>query len=173
MTSFNQPEHDLKNQDLTKITKRLSKKLAQDNSVHQLTFGLRNSLKADRVVLYYFYRQWKGQVTFESLSNSRFSILGMTGADQCFNDQYAAMYLEGRVKATTDIAVEPMSECHREFLQSIEVKANLVVPVLTNQSLWGLLVAHHCQNIHPWSDQEILLMQQTARTLATSVSSLP
>jgi len=114
------------------------------------------------VLLYYFYRQWKGQVTFEALSDPKFSIFGSTGLDECFNGEYAALYLEGRVRA--------IAECHRDFLHSIQVRANLVVPVLIPQGLWGLLVAHHCQSACLWTGSDITAMQQVAKALVHAPS---
>ncbi len=150
---------------------RLSRKLSQDELVAQTTAELRRALRVDRVALYYFYQQWKGQVTFESLSDGTLSIIGMTGADECFNQDYAQMYLEGRIRAIPDIENEEIHDCHREFLQSIQVKANLVVPVRPDPSkLWGLLAAHHCQGPRPWTDDDIATMKAGAETLATSPS---
>ena len=160
----------MSNQDLNSILTRLSSKLSRDELVEETIFNLRRMLQVDRVVLYYFYRQWKGQVTFESLSSPDFSILGETGADECFNQQYAQMYLAGRVKATPDIETEAINECHREFLRSIKVRANLIVPILNKEKLWGLLVAHHCQNTRNWSQADIEAMQKGAKTLATAPS---
>ena len=94
--------------------------------------------------------------------------MGSTGEDGCFNDEYAALYLAGRSRAIADIAVEPIHDCHREFLQGLQVQANLVVPVLVPKGLWGLLVAHDCRSIHPWSEEEMTLMQKAAKTLAES-----
>ncbi|HEY9748111.1 MAG TPA: GAF domain-containing protein, partial [Allocoleopsis sp.] len=90
------------------------------------------------------------------------------GADDCFNDEYAGLYLDGRVRAIADIETEPIQECHRDFLRSLQVRANLVVPVLTSKGLWGLLIAHHCQATHEWSAEEIKRMQQSATRLATA-----
>jgi GAF domain-containing protein len=153
---------------LSRIAKRLAQSLERDALVQKTTDELRQMLQADRVVLYYFYQRWRGQVTFESLSTEHLSILGSTGADDCFNDEYAALYLEGRVRAIADIETEPIQACHRDFLRSLSVRANLVVPVLTNKGLWGLLIAHQCQVPHNWSTEEIKRMQQSATRLATA-----
>ncbi|MBD1835352.1 GAF domain-containing protein [Cyanobacteria bacterium FACHB-472] len=149
---------------------RLAKTMERDALIQKTTDELRGFLQVDRVVLYYFYRQWKGQVTFESLNSDEFSIFGTTGADDCFNDNYAEMYLEGRVRAIADIELEPIHPCHRDFLRSIQVRANLVVPILNPSRLWGLLVAHHCQHPRPWLPSDIETMQKAAATLATSSS---
>jgi len=153
---------------LERLSQRLSSKLSQDSLVIQVTNHLREVLNVDRVALYYFYRRWKGQVTFESLSDESLSIIGTTGADDCFNQGYAQMYEEGRVQVTPDISRANIQDCHREFLEEIQVKANLVVPVLTERGLWGLLAAHHCTAPRPWSDEDIETMRAGAQKLAQS-----
>jgi GAF domain-containing protein len=153
---------------LEKLLQRLTNSLAEDLLVQSVTDNIRNKLKVDRVVLYYFYRQWSGRVTFESLSSNKYSILGSTGPDDCFNGEYAALYQNGRVSAIADIETAPIADCHRDFLQEMGVRANLVVPVIPTSGLWGLLVAHHCQNSVDWSTSDITMMQAGANTLARS-----
>jgi GAF domain-containing protein len=153
---------------LQQILKRLSHNLAKDSLVQQITNKLKISLDVDRVLVYYFYRQWQGQVTFEVISSPQLSILGSTGPDECFNGDYAAMYQAGRVRAIADIETEDIADCHRDFLRKLQVRANLVVPVLAQQQLWGLLIAHHCQNPRNWSAYEIQMMQTSAAILERS-----
>jgi len=154
-------------QGLRRVLDRLVRTMQRDALIRQTTQELRESLQVDRVVLYYFYWQWHGQVTFEALSSEKYSILGSTGQDNCFTDEYAALYLAGRVKAIADTNLESLQPCHRDFLHSIQVRANLVVPILVPKGLWGLLVAHHCQAPRNWSPADIKLMQAAAETLAT------
>ncbi|MCC5613741.1 GAF domain-containing protein [Nostoc sp. CHAB 5836] len=165
-SEFNQ-SRDRTKQGLQKLLDRLVRSIEQNELVRQTTNQLRESLQVDRVVLYYFYGQWQGQVTFESLSSKEFSILGSTGPDDCFNNEYAALYLAGRIRAIADIELEPIESCHRDFLGSMQVRANLVVPILIPRGLWGLLAAHHCQGPHDWSPSDIEMMQTGAQTLAT------
>ncbi|WP_310428038.1 GAF domain-containing protein [Chamaesiphon sp. VAR_48_metabat_135_sub] len=151
---------------LQRIFDRLYRDLARDTLIQTTTEQLRKSLHADRVVLYYFYYKWSGKVTFESLSDDKFSILGTSGPDECFNGEYAKLYEDGRVRAIADIESEPIQPCHRDFLHQLEVKANLVVPILIDRGLWGLLVAHNCQSTYTWSSDEIMAMQTGAGNLA-------
>ena len=152
------------------IFQRLNQTMQRDQVVQSTADDLRHFLQADRVVLYYFYNQWEGQVTFESLSDRAFSIYGSTGPDQCFNDEYATLYLAGRVRAIADIETEPIEACHRDFLRHLNVRANLVAPILTSQGLWGLLAAHHCQKSKSWSEADIKRMQAGALALASASS---
>lgn len=150
---------------LSTIKNSLINQLKRDVLVQKNLHDIREIIQVDRVVLYYFYREWKGQVTAESLSDPNFSIFGSTGADDCFNDEYAFLYKAGRYRAIADIETEPINKCHRDFLRSIQVKANLVVPVLVQQRLWGLLAAHDCQKPHLWSDADIEAMKNNAALL--------
>lgn len=153
---------------LTAVFNRLTNTLARDALIQQTIHALREQLQVDRVLLYYLYPGCKGQVTFEALSDPQLSIYGSTGPDECFNGEYAALYLAGRVRAIADIETEPIADCHREFLRDLNVRANLVVPVLSDRGLWGLLIAHHCQAPHQWQAADIDTMRQSAATLATS-----
>ncbi|BAY26355.1 putative Sensor with GAF domain protein [Calothrix sp. NIES-2100] len=155
-------------QGLRRVLDRLVITMQRDALIRQTINQLRESLQVDRVALYYFYGCWQGQVTFESIVKSEYSILGSKGPDNCFNEEYATLYLAGRVRAIPDIELESIHDCHREFLRSLQVRANLVVPVLIPRGLWGLLVAHHCQAPRFWSPSDIEQMQTAAKSMATA-----
>lgn len=153
---------------LQKIVDSLTVRLKRDVLIEKSLYEIREGLQSDRAVLYYFYRQWQGQVTCEMLSEIELSILGSIGPDECFNSEYAALYEAGRVRAIADIEVEPIHPCHRDFLRSLKVRANLVVPILTKKGLWGLLVAHQCSGPRIWSQSDIEFIQQQAQNMAMS-----
>jgi GAF domain-containing protein len=167
---LNRPASLSEQQSLQRILGRISTTLERDDLVQRTTAQLLKSLNADRVVLYYFYRQWQGQVICESLRSDEFSILGETGADECFNDEYAALYEAGRYRAIADIETEPIHDCHRDFLKSIQVRANLAVPILNAKGLWGLLVTHYCKAPHQWTLAEIESVRVEAKNLAEAPS---
>ena len=155
---------------LNEVLNRITNKLQQDAVVTDSLSEIRTFLNVDRVVLYYFYSQWKGQVTFESITDEKFSIICSTGADDCFNLEYAELYLAGRIKAVDNIETAEISDCHRDFLRSLQVQSNLVAPVLSKGNLWGLLVAHHCQNVRPWLSTDIDYIRQYSISLGSSPS---
>ncbi|MDA0268796.1 MAG: GAF domain-containing protein [Cyanobacteria bacterium] len=153
---------------LERITQRLVQVLERDTQVQTTLHHLRDTFQVDRVVLYYFYRRWKGQVTAEALRAPSFAILGSTGADDCFTDEYAQQYLEGRIRAIADVTQADIHPCHLEFLRSIQVQANLVAPVLVKQQLWGLLAIHDCQGPRPWSEADIAQLTAASEALSAS-----
>lgn len=152
---------------LQNILGRLSYNLKRDVLVQDNLNDIRMTLDIDRAVLYYFYRQWTGRVTCESVKSSDLSIFGSTGPDNCFNGEYAHLYEMGRVKAVDDIETEPIQVCHRNFLRNLKVRANLVVPILVNDKLWGLLIAHHCSEPRHWLLSDIEFMKKKAKIMAT------
>ncbi len=72
------------------------------------------------------------------------------------------------MRAIGDIEVEPISDCHRDFLRGLGVRANLAVPILNSHRLWGLLIAHHCQNVRSRSESGIDKIKKAAATLANA-----
>lgn len=155
---------------LEEVFSRLSQNLSRDSLVQKTTDNLLKQLSCDRVVIYYFYAKWEGQVTFESLRDQSYSIFGSQGPDECFNQEYAGLYEANRVGLVNNVEDAAIADCHRDFLRSLEVKANLVVPILVKRGLWGLLIAHQCQKSHIWLESEIKLMQKSAEEIASSDS---
>ncbi len=153
---------------LRKFAHRLTRNMGRDILVQQTIDEARLLMNVDRIAIYYFYCEWEGQVIYQSLSYEELSIFGSKGAENCFNDHYAAMYLAGRIRDIPDIELAGLEECHLEFLRSINVKANLVVPILNPLKLWGLLIAHSCQKTRDWLNLDIEIMQKAAETLGNN-----
>ncbi|MBV5261225.1 GAF domain-containing protein [Synechococcus moorigangaii CMS01] len=153
---------------LNRVNERLNRTLTRNQLLQQTTDQIRCQLWVSRVVIYYFYREWKGQVIIESLSHSEFSILGSTGADDCFNGTYAQQYLKGKILQVADVETSHFDPCHLAFLRSVRVRADLVAPIVVHQRLWGLLAAHH-HDIRPWSAADVTFIQQQAQGLASDL----
>jgi two-component system NtrC family sensor kinase len=148
---------------------------------------VRQWLQCDRVIIYQFQDNWQGTVVVEDMTVPWPSILGDMGADKCFRGNYADLYQQGRVKAINDIFQAGLEPCHVDFLDSLQVKANLIVPIVTSQSednslstdinspvkfpgkLWGLLIAHECHDTRNWQRQEMELLSQLADQMAIAI----
>ena len=158
-------QKDLLNQISTQIRKSLKPDVIQQTTVHEI----RQLLNADRVVIYRFEEDWYGQVIVESVVPPWCSTLGDLGADNCFAEKYAEYYFNGRVRVINDVQAECLDPCHRDFLQQLDVKANLIVPILVQDSLWGLLIAHHCAEPRQWQQAEIELLQSLAGQFGVAI----
>jgi GAF domain-containing protein len=54
-------------------------------------------------------------------------------------------------------------------LVQFQVRANLVIPLLCGNNLWGLLCIHQCAHTRQWQEHEINLIQEIANQLAIAI----
>jgi diguanylate cyclase (GGDEF)-like protein/PAS domain S-box-containing protein len=96
--------------------------------------------------------------------------LGKTIKDACFEDTALSGYQQGQTKAIDDIYHANLNPCHIEFLEEFQVRANLVVPILQGEELWGLLIAHHCLDRRKWTHSEIDFLEKLATQVAIAIN---
>lgn len=154
---------------LKQITDQIRSTLDFKTILQTIVREVRQLLNTDRVVIYQFTKEWHGEVVVESTLGNLLSILGFTGPEDCFPAEVARLYQQGRVGTINDVSQAEISLCHYEFLQSINVQANLVVPIRMGDILWGLLVAHQCHSPRVWLATEIDLLQQLADQAAIAI----
>jgi signal transduction histidine kinase/ActR/RegA family two-component response regulator len=56
-----------------------------------------------------------------------------------------------------------------DFLASYQVIAKLVAPIIQNDTLWGLLIVHQCDQPRHWEQWEINLIRQLADQMAIAI----
>ena len=122
----------------------------------------RRVLHCERVVVYGLTRDSYGKVIAESVAPGWTRSIGVTIKDPCFETRYLEKYQNGRVEALDNIYEAGMTLCYVEQLEKLEVKANLVTPIIVDNKIFGLLVAHHCSQPHKWQPQEIDFLSQLA-----------
>jgi PAS domain S-box-containing protein len=130
---------------------------------------VRYFLQVDRTVIYQFNPNWSGFIAVESVEKNCMAIAGMEIYDSCFGQTYAPLYKNGRILATDDVYNAGITDCHLNLLTELQVRANLVVPILQGENLWGLLIAHHCTGPRPWQKFEAECLQQLGVQLAIAI----
>jgi light-regulated signal transduction histidine kinase (bacteriophytochrome) len=130
---------------------------------------VRKLLNADRILIYQLCDSMDGEVLVEEISGSWKSALEMKVPSDCFPDEYRKLYSRNRVRAIENVATANLSPCHREFLESLQIQANLIVPINISERLWGLLIVHQCLSPRKWDDDEIELLQQLADQAAIAI----
>ncbi|MGL6139204.1 MAG: GAF domain-containing protein, partial [Planktothrix sp.] len=154
---------------LERITDQIRRTLDLNATLSCLVREVRVLLDTDRVVIYQLISGQAGEVVFEDRRKSIGSILGIKTPDDCFPQEMAALYREGRMRAISDVYNENLALCHQEFLESLCVKANLIVPINQESKLWGLLIAHECTNTRNWEVEELDILQQLADQAAIAI----
>ena len=154
---------------LTKATAKIRAGRNQEELLQTAVQEARQAIAADRVIFYSLEGPSQGQVIAEAVDFRYPQALGAQIDDPCFQTYYREKYQNGRVQATDDIHQANLTACHIAQLEPLAVKANLVIPILTQEQLIGLLIAHHCAVPHPWQPWEIEVMVQIAQQVGLSI----
>ena len=110
-----------------------------------------------------------GEFVAESITDGLISVMKVRIPDHCFGEGYAAAYAQGRIQVVNDIDNAGLMDCYRVALTKLQVRANLVMPLLRGNNLWGLLCIHQCANTRQWQEHEINLVQQIANQLTIAI----
>ncbi|HLP88628.1 MAG TPA: GAF domain-containing protein [Nostocaceae cyanobacterium] len=156
-------------QAIKQVTEHVRKTLDVHTTLQTIVQEVRSLLNSDRVLIYRLDADGSGQVVVEQVNGNWSSVLDQEAPVGCFPDEYASLFFRGRIRAINNVCTETLSDCHREFLESMQVKANLIVPIKMGEHLWGLLIAHHCEEPRNWQDAEISLLQQLADQAAIAI----
>jgi GAF domain-containing protein len=129
------------------------------------------ALKCDRTVVYSMGQDSFCKIVAEAVTPGYTQILGRTITDTCFEEGYIEKYSKGRVRAISDLRKSGMSSCHIETLEKIDVKSNLVVPIVRqDDSLYGLLVMHQCSSTREWQQSEVGFVLQVSSWLVKQLA---
>ncbi|MHC0064620.1 GAF domain-containing sensor histidine kinase [Nostoc sp. UIC 10890] len=151
---------------LKQVTEQIRRTLDLQTTLQTIVREVRPLLNSDRVLIL----QLKSKsVIVEEINGNWQSVLGVNAPPECFPDEYTRLYCQGRVRAINNVSTASLSDCHREFLQSLQVQANLIVPINIGIELWGLLIAHECEAPRNWQDAEIDLLQQLGDQAAIAI----
>ncbi len=132
--------------------------------------SLRADLGVDRVVVYAFRPDWSGYITGESVLPGWPVALAQEIGDPCIPQTLISAYRQGRVVPTADVFNANFHPDHLKLMERLQIKANLVVPVVIRGQLYGLLVAHHCAKHHTWEEREVALMKEFGEWIGVAIS---
>ena len=152
----------VQNETFDRVLKRISNESGQENILNRAVEEMRHLLECDRVVVYSLNEDEYGVVIAESVAANWSPALGKMIDDPCIASNYINEYRYGRVRVINDLYGGNVSPCYLEQLEGLDVKANLVVPIVSEGELFGLLIAHQCSTPRNWQEQEINWMSEIA-----------
>lgn len=151
------------------IDREISESLNLDTILQTTVTEVRQFLSTDRVLIYRFQPNWRGIVVAESVAPGWREMINQEIADSYFIETQGGSYHDKHINIVDDIYSVGFSECYIDLLESMQVRAKLVVPIVRGDDLWGLLIAHHCQNPRSWQRSESRLLQQLVNHLAIAI----
>ncbi|NJR65039.1 MAG: GAF domain-containing protein, partial [Leptolyngbyaceae cyanobacterium CRU_2_3] len=175
INQIKQSEEELRRQNLrSQLFAEVSLKIRQSLQLEAIlcttVTEVQRVLQSDRVLLFQLQPDGSGTVVQEAVVSGYPVTLGQDIVDPCFQEEYLALYRQGRIGAIADITQAGILPCYVEFLQQLGVQANLVVPIFIRDTLWGLLIAHQCAHPRQWTEFETQLLQQIADQIGIALT---
>ncbi len=113
-----------------------------------------------------------GSVTYEALASDAISsVLNYSEGAQCFPDGVIdrEKYRKGLALSVADVETTYVSQpCFLDLMRRAKVRAKLLVPIVVQDELWGLLIAHQC-TVREWEETKITFLRQIAEHLAIAI----
>jgi len=155
---------------LAEVTLNIRRFLQLETILQTAVKEVQKILQADRVLIFQISPDGSGTVVQEAVLPDWPVVLGEWIDDPCFRETYLEEYRQGRVSAISDVKHANIQPCHINLLQQFAVQSNLIVPILSQDHLWGLLIAHQCDRPRRWNFNEIELLQQLADQIGIALS---
>ncbi len=153
---------------LNRLSNQIRQSLDLPTILQTTVCEVRNLFETDRAVIYQFDADWRGQVIVEDVAEPWLPTLG-EAADDCFSVECLELYRNGRIKAINNILEAGLDSNHLQFLQRLRVQANLIVPIVVCDRLWGLLIVHQCSDSRAWKEEEGKLLHRLAIQLGIAI----
>lgn len=151
-----------------KLTLHIHQSLELGELLAVITAEIRQFLWADRVLISRRNAQGDLVVIGESIAEGCTSALGSVLQQEWYVHRLP-QYLQGEARVVADLEQTECPQDIKKFLQRLQVRAFLAVPVVQGGELWGLLAVHQCAKPHTWKASEVDLLGRLATQLAIAV----
>ncbi len=141
-----------------------------ETPLSHILFEALEILKVDRMVVYRFMADNRGYIAGEAFGAGGTSAIKEQVNDPCIPEELLIAYAQGRTIVNNNVDDNNYHPEHKALLARLKVKSNLVVPIVQNGNLLGLLVAHHCRQLHDWQEWETAYLAKFAQPIATALS---
>lgn len=145
---------------LKQITLHLAKAQKIDESLQSVVQAIRHGFQFDRVLVYRIDEAGTGQLVAESAAPERMSMM-----DRAIERPWLPSTVrqpQGHVEAIPDVTEANLPESYLKKLASVSVKASLIAPIVIQDNLLGVLMAHQCLEPYVWHAAEVDTWAQLA-----------
>ncbi len=174
---------------LNQVTTQIRKSLDLSVIMATALVQVREFLDLDRLVIYKFEGSTNstphlpdipeqdsisqaGCVVYEVLAGNAISSVLNYQEENCLlpTNPCWEKYRQGFTLAVNDVEkTYALEECLLNFLRKSHVRAKFVAPIVFEEKLWGLLIAHQCNTPYEWKESEKKLLTAVAEQLAIAI----
>ncbi|MBD2354384.1 GAF domain-containing sensor histidine kinase [Tolypothrix sp. FACHB-123] len=119
-----------------------------------------------------YYQAHGGCIVYEVRATDAIPSVLNYREEMCFlrNSRCWEKYRQGFTLAVDDVEkTYALEECLLTFLREVKVRAKLAAPIMFEEKLWGLLIAHQCYSPREWTESETKLLTSIAEQLAIAI----
>ncbi|MEZ2234252.1 GAF domain-containing protein [Microcoleus sp.] len=128
---------------------------------------VRSLLNCDRADIWQFQADASVIVLVESVAHKQTANQSKYVQDNCVD--WRGKWRSGMIRVVDDIYTVPITDCHRQLLEDLEIRAKILVPIFQAETLWGLLCVSESRAPRHWQTTEITLVQQLATQLEIAI----
>ncbi|MGE5657079.1 MAG: PAS domain S-box protein, partial [Actinomycetota bacterium] len=151
------------------IAQRIRESLDLNEILQTTVAEVQQLLGVDRVLVFRVLPDGTGCAIAEAVALGWVKVLDQVFPEEVFPRQCYQQYIEGRINAIPDVEQAEDVPCLVNFLQQLKVKAKVVVPIVQQETLWGLIILHQCSQTREWQAWEIELLRKLAIQLAIAI----
>ncbi|WP_017301287.1 diguanylate cyclase [Nodosilinea nodulosa] len=155
---------------VAEIAQRIRHLLDLDSILEQTVTSVQEFIEADRVIVIQCGTDMGGEVIQESCSEAYSPMRGWVLRDPwSVGEKFLAHYRAGRGLAVDNVYTQSLPSPQLEFLEYFQIQAEIVVPLMQEQTLWGLLIAHQCRSPRVWRTADVRLLQNLATQVGIAI----
>jgi len=154
---------------VNQITQQIQQSLDLDMILQTTVTEVRRFLRSDRAFIYRFNSDFSGDIVVEAVGNGWNPILNQSVVDTYFVETKGEAYRQGRIQVVPDIYTAGLTDCHIKLLEQFQIRANVVVPILQGEFLWGLMTVSQCTDSRSWASEDVELLQHLAAHVGIAI----
>ncbi|MEM9093054.1 MAG: CBS domain-containing protein, partial [Cyanobacteria bacterium P01_F01_bin.53] len=154
---------------IASISSQIRSSLELQDILNTTVEKVQTLLKCDRVAIWQLQSDHQMLAVAEANSGTIPSQLGQKAYDPCFNPNWLESYRLGRARVVSDIYATEMADCHRAFLEKMQTRAKILLPIVYGDTLWGLLETVESHAPRQWQPEEVELLKQLATQVAIAI----
>ncbi|MDJ0677283.1 MAG: GAF domain-containing protein [Calothrix sp. MO_167.B42] len=171
-SDFKATQQQTKNwqQYLLDISKAIQQAADFDTLLKVTAAQVREKIVCDRVAVYQFNPDWSGKFVAESVANGWMPLVGGDMEDTHFQETQGNPYAKGEGLVVNDIYQAGNCQGKLAILEQFGIKSYIIVPVFSEEKLWGLLAIYQHSGTRNWEDNEVNFLTQVSLEFSKAIS---
>lgn len=151
------------------IAKHLLQSRSPEHLIGCCTAEMQRFLDADRV-LFYGLRPGREGVIAEAVVTEQQPLKGLVFDTNYFEPAELELYRQGHCQVVEALSSSSLPAQQRQYLQTLNVFAQITIPVIQDDVLLGLICVHDCRHTRRWRPWEVESLQDVATQINSAIA---